>query len=380
MDAGDRIGKLAESLPSLVTDLLATEHLDFPSCYSASRTSRTWRAHFQRHLYTYINLSSTSRAIKLLIFLAGDGGKKMRECVKAFHIGGIVYEGGNPQKLDRGVNLYIEERIHRLCNLQMHFKSDVPPQGIPMPFTEQLGGVDFGSLTTMKLSMNCSFMYNEENSFLRFPRLRCLLLLFWDMGKCNDESQDWPVWFDMPKLLYLVLQHFKTPKGKFFSLPKESQYIRTIELLKGDYSEASDFFGEDGPLKSCASTLESLTITTREINSHAGWSLDHLRALAKLCIPSVTFDRAGGPPILPPQLRTLVVFGYPHDTQGDYEDTGIFMEIGRRRFIPDLEQILQQQIPLQKFWVLQPSGWQATLPKLEGIYVKKYHGEKGYIA
>lgn len=170
------------------------------------------------------------------------------------------------------------------------------------------------------------------SSSVEFPVLQQLYIdVSWRMFSEEPES-DITQWFRMPQLRRLSVCNFKIMRWQKLTFPEHSPLINTIELMTGDYGRLNNFFDPiASPLLPYAKTLESLTITAKELggkethcinlgilpmscrcNWQGVWFLAFLKTLVELCVPFRSFAKAM---IIsyPPLLRDLILVGCLRD-------------------------------------------------------------------
>ncbi|EJC99154.1 uncharacterized protein FOMMEDRAFT_31263 [Fomitiporia mediterranea MF3/22] len=307
-----------------------------PTLRAAALVCRGWHDVVTKHLYNEIYLSST-KALELLTDTLVKY-KYLRPLVHHFHFSSKVYASGNAQMLYTAMDIYSLRKIHEICpNLKLLVKAKPWMKALPADDDLAFRALKFDraqidKLTHLELAMPNGAIFGGRMGFsssIEFPALQELYITESWRNYYDDTDLNTPQWFRMPQLRRLSLLGVKVHKWQTLTFPEHSPLINTIEFLKGDYENVTNFFDPlTSPLLPYRKTLESLTITAKQvtevtfpktfrwielldpyIQSESKWSLAFLENLVELCLPFRSFARIEITSY-PPHLKELVLSGY----------------------------------------------------------------------
>ncbi|KAL5481108.1 hypothetical protein ACEPAI_10049 [Sanghuangporus weigelae] len=320
----NHLGDLARLNPDIVTniiDCLALERNSLTDSFSIApmaiqRTFHAlsvaccgWSPFVTLRLYDTIILHS-AKALEVLIKTL-QARKDLREHVRKFYFIGTIF-GTDHLLISHGKET--DNIGEMVCNLfpEIPLENQIGRSFAFLPSVDDLQGITwlnivvtstefFRSPSEVPSSVTLSALWNlcvlcRENDYLP--------------GTSTPSEPSLP---QMPNLRVVTLRGFVLHQGQtlnFSSSPK----LNVINLLEGDYQKLPNLFAFNGPLAPCQNSLESLTITARDLGPRElgmqGFDLGFLRNLVELCIPSQCFTRGKG--IIkdfPPQLTDFALIG-----------------------------------------------------------------------
>ncbi|KAL5498908.1 hypothetical protein ACEPAH_1426 [Sanghuangporus vaninii] len=283
-----------------------------PTLYAISQVSRDLNGMASWWLYREIYLSSSIAMDILLKTL--EEREDLRCLVSSFHFYGKMFFFEVQQQFAYTSEDYLnEDRIHELCpNLSrshLHWTKLMTEGQEPSLWVPGLE-----RLTLLRLWVPGGEFFADRimSSSVELPALQSLFVSCY--GR-EQPDQFAPNWFYMPQLRRLTLENFSLGKIHAILFPKDSPSIRIIEILGGDCIVIDLFDPLTSPLLPYAKSLESLTITAKNMYDNQSMShfrnlsLGFLESLTELCVPYRSFMWANTTQSYPPRLTELVFLG-----------------------------------------------------------------------
>ncbi|OCB91903.1 hypothetical protein A7U60_g799 [Sanghuangporus baumii] len=280
-----------------------------PTLYAISQVSRALNGMASWRLYREICLSS-SIAMDILVKTLEEH-EELRCLVSSFHYYGKMFFFEVQQKFAYTSGDYLnEDHIHELCpnisHSRLHWTKLMTEGQEPSLWDP---GMERLTLLRLWVPGGEFFAGRIMSSSVELPALQSLFLSCYGQ---DQPDQFAPNWFCMPQLRRLTLENFSFGKIHAILFPKDSPLISIIEILGGDCIVIDLFDPLTSPLLPYVKSLESLTITAKNMYDNQSMShfrnlsLGFLEGLTELCVPYRSFMWANTTQSYPPRLTELV--------------------------------------------------------------------------
>ncbi|KAL5522808.1 hypothetical protein ACEPAG_8826 [Sanghuangporus baumii] len=287
-----------------------------PILYAISQVSCALNSMTSWRLYREIYLSSSTAMDTLVRTL--EEHEELRCLVSGFHFYGKMFLFEVQQQFAYTSGDYLNKvRIHELCpnisRSRLHWTKLMAEGQKPFLW---IPGMEHLTLLRLRVPGVELFAGEIMTSSVELPALQSLLVSCYGQ---DQPDQFAPNWFRMPQLRRLTLENFSFGKIHEILFPRDSPLISIIEILGGDCIVIDLFHPQMSPLLPYVKSLESLTITAKNMYDDRNYShfrnlsLGFLESFTELCVPYRSFMWAKTTESYPPRLTELVFLGRLRD-------------------------------------------------------------------